>query len=323
MNKNNFIMIGIDISKDTLDICTDGKKVNRHENRDNGFKEIINALPQNSWCVMESTSTYGYRLADYLVKHGIIVSVVNPLSVKRFAQMNLSRTKTDKADARLIAEYAKIAELPIYKPKSDAMNDLQQLQTVIVQLIKQRSALKNQLEALQQMPRPSIPAIKAIEAMKNALEQQIKSIEEQMHLTAQLDCLDAYEKALSVKGIGKRTATLLIAITRGFSIFENARKLSAYIGVCPRIIQSGTSVKGKTHICKMGLANVRATLYMCSHSACKYNNACRALYQRLIAKGKAKKVALMAVVNKLIHQVFACVSRNEYFDNNFNISLAF
>jgi transposase len=237
--------------------------------------------------------------------------------------MNLSRTKTDKADAKLIVEYAKIADLPKYVPASDAMNELRQLETVLEQLIKQRTALQNQIEALKQLPRPSKAAIKALKDAIKALDQQIEAIKQRMHRDAQIECPEAYEKALSVIGIGKRTATLLVAITNGFTLFENARQISAYIGACPRIVSSGTSVKCKSHICKIGLANVRATLYMCAHAAVKYNYACKALYERLIAKGKAKKVALIAVVNKLIHQVFACVSKNEFFMNNYKISYGF
>lgn len=321
MKHNKFNMVGIDVSKLTLDICNDGKSVRSYANNTKDYRKFKSTLTPNSCCVMESTSTYGYRLADYLTEHGFKVSIVNPLSVKRYAQMTLSRTKTDKADAKLIANYAEIADLPDYKPASDAMNELKQLQTVLEQLIKQRTALKNQMEALKQMPRPSKSAIKAIETMIKAINKQIKAIEQQMVQKAQEDCPQAYEKALSVKGIGKRSATLLMAITHGFTQFDSPKKLSAYIGACPRISQSGTSLNTKSHICKMGMANVRATLYMCAHSAAKYNTACKALYQRLIAKGKAKKVALMAVVNKLIHQVFACVTKNEFFNNNYQISL--
>lgn len=322
MNTNDFTPVGIDVSKETLDVFVD-ENIIHTENNEKGFKRIVSQLPSNSWCVMESTSTYGYRLADYLVKHDFKVSVVNPLSVKRFAQMNLRRTKTDKADAKLIAEYARIAELPVYAPVSDTMNELRQLETVLEQLIKQRTALQNQLEALERLPRPSKAAIKALKDAINAIDKQIEAIKQQMHQDAQIECSEAYEKALSVKGIGKRTATLLIAITNGFTLFENSRQLSAYVGTCPRIVNSGTSVKCKSHISKIGLANVRATLYMCAHAAVKFNLSCKALYERLIAKGKAKKVALMAVVNKLIRQVFACVSKNEFFINNYKISFGF
>jgi len=280
-------------------------------------------LPDNSWCLMESTGNYGYCLADYLYGSEIRVSVVNPLSVKRFGQMKMSRTKTDKKDAKLICEYAKIADLPIYKPASNEQNDLRQLITVMDQLIKQRTALMNQIEALEKMPRPCKAAIKALKQAIAAINKQIEILEKAMLKNVQIDCPEAYEKAMSVVGIGKRTSILLMSITEGFTKFENANQLCAYLGVCPRIVSSGTIVKGKSHICKQGMAHARATLYMCSHSAVKYNADCKALYERLIAKGKAKKVALMAVVNKLIRQVFACVTKNEIFQNNYQEKFGF
>jgi transposase len=319
MSTNDFTLIGIDISKDKFDLCLFDKVV-RFKNNDKGFKDLTQKLPNDSWCVMESTSTYGYRLADYLVAKGFKVSIVNPLSIKRFAQMNLSRTKTDKADAKLITEYAKIAKLPIYQPSSNEMNELQQLETVLEQLIKQRTALINQLEALNQMPRICKSANDILKKLIDEISNEIKAIETLMRYNADKDCPGAYEMALSVVGIGHRTATLLLAITRGFTMFDNAKQLSAYVGVCPRTLQSGKSIKGKSHICKIGLSNVRAILYMCSQSAAKFNIPCKELYNRLISKGKPKKVALMAVVNKLIHQVFACVSKNEKFEKNYKVS---
>lgn len=312
------MLVGIDVSKATLDYCIDNK-VYHCDNSLSGFKKIYKQLPANSWCVMESTGNYGYCLADYLYGCGIRVSVVNPSSVKMFSRMKNSRTKTDKKDAKLITEYAKITDLPIYEPASDEQNDLRQLLAVMDQFIKQRTALMNQIEALEKMPRPSRTAIKALKKAIAALDKQIEALEKAMLKNVQIDCPEAYEKAISVVGIGKRTSILLMAITAGFTKFENASQLCAYIGVCPRIVSSGTSVRGKSHICKQGMAHARATLYMCSHSAVKYNEDCKALYQRLIAKGKAKKVALMAVVNKLIRQVFACVTKNELFQNNYQV----
>lgn len=320
MKNTKLKMVGIDVSKATLDVCFDGKAVFQYENNKNGFHKIKAKLVTTSFCVMESTSTYCYKLADYLVEQGFKVSIVNPLLIKRFAQMRMSRTKTDKADAKLIRDYAEtIGDMPEYEPVSDDMNDLRQLQTVLAQLIKQRTALKNQLEGLKPMPRKCKEAIKAIEKIINYLTKQIKEIETQITQKASSDCPEAYEKAISVVGIGKRTTAMLIGITAGFTRFPEAKKITAYIGVSPRIIQSGSSIRGRSHICKIGMGDVRAALYMCSHTARKHNKPCRELYERLIAKGKAKKVALLAVVNKLIRQVFACVTKNEIFDNNYQI----
>lgn len=322
MDLSKYTPVGIDISKLSFDVSL-GESTLRFDNTASGFKKFARLLPDNSWCVMESTSTYGYRLADYLCEHGFRVSIVNPLSVKRFAQSGLIRTKTDSMDARLIREYARKARLPIYSPDTVEMVEMRDLSRLLDSTIRKRTALKNQIEAMQQRTRPSKTALKHAQQMLRYLAKQIKLIEKEMEDLAKKSCPEAYEKALSVNGIGKRTATLLITITRGFTMFEDPKQLIAYIGTSPRKIESGTSVKPKVHICKMGMKNVRAALYMCSCSAIRHNRACRDKYQRLLAKGKAKKVALMAIVNKLIKQLFACVSKNEFFDNNYQKSFGF
>ena len=320
MNCKEFTPIGIDISKKTFDTYFCGKS-SSYSNDPKGFQKLMNTMPKNSWCVMESTSTYGYRLADELYKRGFTVSIVNPLVVKRYSQMKMRRTKTDRADAKMLAEYAEIGDLQKYEPASKEMSELQQLETVLEQLIKQHTALTNQMEALQQLPQYSENAEKPMLAVISTLNEQIKAIQTKMKENAQKACPEALEKAVSVVGISDRTALLLLATTYGFTRFANAKQLSAYFGTCTRTYQSGTSVRGKGHICKLGLNQVRATLYMCAMSAKKHNKACKALYDRLLEKGKPKKVALLAVVNKLIHQVFAVVSKNVFFDNNYKISL--
>jgi len=320
MDLTSFTPIGIDISKLTFDACI-GEQTYKYDNTKSGFKKFASKLPDNSWCVMESTSTYCYRLADFLHEYGYRVSVVNPLSVKRLAQSGMIRTKTDAMDARLIKKYAKKAQLPIYNPLSPDIIELRDLSSLLDAEIKNRTAIKNKIEAMIQRTQPSKKALKRARQTVKYHDKAIQEIEKDMDAIVKRSCSEAYEKALSVNGIGKRTATLLLAITRGFTMFESPKQLIAYIGTCPRQYESGTSVKGKSHICKMGMKNIRSTLYMCSHSAVRYNNTCKALYQRLLAKGKAKKVALMAVINKLIHQLFACISKNEYFDNNYQKSL--
>ena len=92
----------------------------------------------------------------------------------------------------------------------------------------------------------------------------------------------------------------LTVYTKGMNGFDNHRQVSSYFGISPRIVQSGSSVKGRGHICKMGMGHIRMLLYMCARSAKKYNRSCRELYERLLAKGKAKKLALIAVANKLL-----------------------
>jgi transposase len=122
----------------------------------------------------------------------------------------------------------------------------------------------------------------------------------------------------TIPGMGRKTAMALIVLSGGFDRFSDYRKLSSYIGICPRLFESGTSVKGKARICKMGMSRIRAMLYICSWSAKRCNKACKELYERLIAKGKAKKQALMAVANKLLKQAFAIGTQKTKYNENYS-----
>jgi transposase len=137
------------------------------------------------------------------------------------------------------------------------------------------------------------------------------------HYSAMLASLE------SIPGIGRKTAIMLLVASRGFVRFSAYRKLSSYMGLCPRIFESGTSVKGKARICKMGMSSMRAMLYVCAWSAKGYNKACSELYERLLAKGKAKKLALIAVVNKLLKQAFAIATRLTTYNENYVSNICF
>ena len=121
----------------------------------------------------------------------------------------------------------------------------------------------------------------------------------------------------SITGIGKRTAIYLIVLTHGFEKFENSRQLISYFGLNPIIRESGSSVRGKSRISKAGNNHIRNLLFMCAFTACEHNKSCREIYQRLIAKGKSKKLALIAVANKLLKQAFAIAKSGLYYDENF------
>ena len=117
--------------------------------------------------------------------------------------------------------------------------------------------------------------------------------------------------------MGSKTALLLIVLTDGFNRFENAKQLCSYAGITPIIRQSGSSIRGRSRISKMGNQKLRNLLFLCSFSACKYNKACRELYNRIVAKGKSKKLALIAVCNKLLKQAFAIIESGLPYDDNF------
>ena len=123
-------------------------------------------------------------------------------------------------------------------------------------------------------------------------------------------------------GMGKKTAMLLIVLTDGFTGFENARQLCCYAGITPTIRQSGISVRGRSRISKVGNRKLRNLLFMCSFTACKTNKACKELYDRIVEKGKSKKLALIAVCNKLLKQAFAIAKSGTNYQENYMSKLA-
>lgn len=317
-NKN---YIGIDISKLSFDVAFRNKNDKyvhfKFTNDNEGFKDFVKRINTDSdICVMEASGPYYLKLAHYLFNSRISVCVINPLVIRRFSQMRMSRTKTDKKDALIIAEYGKTEMPDLWKPEADYVLEIKQMQAYVDQMNKSRTGFLRQKEAFKQNPAESIVLNESLEKMITLLEIEIAQIENKMVTIIKYHHEELLKQLMSIPGIGKKTAMLLIVISGGFTKFENARQLSSYVGISPRIFESGTSVKGKSRICKMGMSRIRAMLYVCSWSAKKTNCACRELYDRLVEKGKAKKLALIAVANKLLKQAFALASKNEYYLQN-------
>ena len=126
----------------------------------------------------------------------------------------------------------------------------------------------------------------------------------------------------SIPGMGHKTAMLLIILTDGFDRFDNAKQLCCYSGITPTIRRSGSCVRGRSRISKVGNKKLRNLIFLCSFSACKYNKACREIYERIVAKGKSKKLALIAVCNKLLKQAFAIAKSGLPYDEGFVSKLA-
>ena len=121
-------------------------------------------------------------------------------------------------------------------------------------------------------------------------------------------CNDLFEQLQTIPGISKKTAIELIIVSGAFKNFQSAKQFSAFIGICPCINESGTSIRGYKGMSRVGDKYIRASLYMCSMNAIRYNKACKELYDRMVVSGKPKKVALVAVMNKLVKQVFGMVN---------------
>lgn len=308
---------GVDISKDVFDVQNSKGDYFQLSNDEKGFKNFVKKLSKGELVVMEATGYYHYCLAQYLYQQGYMVSVVNPLSVKRFIQMKLSKIKTDKSDAKAICDYAILNEVPLYTAKDESQAECLQLIRLIAIYIKQSTALKNKIHGEKTLGIPSKVVYHSLNRSLKSLVKEIKVLEERLtelvkdHQQSQLTLLK------SIPGMGVKTAIMLIVMTDGFNRFENAKQLCSYAGITPIIRESGSSVRGRSRISKMGNQKLRNLLFLCSFSACKYNKACRELYNRIVAKGKSKKLALIAVCNKLLKQAFAIVESGLPYDENF------
>ena len=316
MNKCNQIY-GVDISKDVFDVANSEGKYVQFTNDGLGFKSFVKSLSNGDLVVMEATGYYHYRLAQFLYEQGIKVSVVNPLSVKRFIQMKLSKIKTDKSDARAICEYATVNEVPLYTAKDENQAESLQLLRLIEIYTKQCTALKNKLHGEKVLGKPSKTVYHSLNRSLKALQKEIKTLEDRLTEIVKEEQQKQLTLLKSIPGMGNKTAIMLLVLTDGFSNFENARQLCCYAGITPTIRESGSSVKGRSRISKMGNAKLRNLLFMCSFTACKHNKACREIYERIIAKGKSKKLALIAVCNKLLKQAFAVVKSGLPYDENY------
>ncbi|WP_162053963.1 IS110 family RNA-guided transposase [Pontibacter pamirensis] len=310
---------GIDVAKDSFVVATKlvGKvATSLHQNDKKGINSFLKSLPDYSWCIMEATGVYSLQLAIALYEKGIKVSVVNPLQIKRFAQTKLKRTKTDKVDAVLIAEYGERMQPKLYEPPAPFMRKLQQQRMSMKLLVKSKRSFLNQLHALSQLEEADKAALKACKAVLTSIEKQIGRLEEQMQQLAEEHCQELFTLLQTIPGISTKSAIELIIVSGGFRNFTSARQFSAFIGISPCINESGTSIRGYRGISRIGDKNIRAMLYMCAMAAKVHNKACQELYDRMVAAGKAKKVALVAVMNKLIKQVFGMVKSGEVYVEN-------
>ena len=316
MNKD-ITYYGIDISKDVFDVMDSKSCFYQFENSLKGFKKFKKILADNSHCVMEATGYYHYQLADFLCDNNILVSVENPLSVKRFIQMKLSKVKTDKSDAKMICLYAEKVDLKIWKGQSENQKECLQIIRLLTLYFKQSTAIKNKIHGEEVLGTPSKMVIRSLKRSLKQTQKEISDLEAYLTELVKFEHQELLTLLESIPGIGRKTAIMLLVLTEVFERFENAKQLCSFTGLTPIIRQSGTSVKGRPRISKVGNKKLRNLLFMCSFTACQNNKACKDIYERITAKGKSKKLALMAVCNKLLKQAFAVAKSKVMYDENY------
>lgn len=320
-------VIGIDISKATFDVAYQKKNEKfchfKFSNDSKGFKGLMKHVDFSDHCVMEASGPYYLFLSQYLFERGLNVSVVNPLQIKHFVRMRMTKAKTDKKDAQMICLYGQSEHPGLWQPNKEHVTHLQQINSALEGLHKQVSMVTNQLEAFSRVPAKDPEVIKMLRSLVRTLKLKAGKLEARMVEIAEIHFHNTCKSLTSIPGIGTKTAIMLIAITDNFRKFQSCKKLSAYVGLAPRIYESGTSIKGKGHITKMGNRYLRKLLYICSWSAKKHNDQCREMYERLALKGKPERVIKIAIANKLLRQAFAVATKLTVYEKNYQLKLDF
>lgn len=179
MNKDSKIH-GVDISKDVFDVMCPKGHHHQFSNAPKGFKQYLGLLGEEDLVVMEATGYYHYLLAQFLYDSGIKVSVVNPLSVKRFRQMKLAKVKTDKSDAVAIRDYGRVNEVPLYDGKGALQAESLQLLALIDIYLKQRTQIKNKLHGEKVLGIPSNAVYRSLKRTLKDLDRELGSLNERL-----------------------------------------------------------------------------------------------------------------------------------------------
>ena len=177
--------------------------------------------------------------------------------------------------------------------------------------------LKNKLHGEAVLGNPSKAVVSSLKRSFKQVQKEMTTIEEKLILLVKQEHQDVLTRLKSIPGIGNKTALMLVVLTDGFERFTSGSELCSYAGLTPVIRKSGSSVNGRSRISKIGNQKLRNLLFMCSFNASKYNKACREIYERLVAKGKSKKLALIAVCNKLLKQAFAIAKSGLVYDQTY------
>jgi transposase len=311
--------VGIDISQHTLDarlLPADSRPRDHSFPNDPGGHAALLAwadahAPGAGFC-LESTGTYGAALATALAAAGRHVSVVNPARIKYAALARGQGNKTDKADARCIAEYARDRRPPAWHPAPPEIRELQGL-------VRRRDDLL-QLAA-REKGRLAVPGLSA--AVRESVQRTVAWLEgEAERLRGLADELIAASQRLregralleSIPGVGPSTARAILAELPSPEQVPTAQQAAAFAGLAPRQYQSGTTVRKRTRLSKAGNARLRRALYLPALTAIRFNPLVRALYERLLAAGKAKMAAVGASMRKLLMIAYGVLKNREPFD---------
>jgi len=309
--------LGIDIAKNKFDVALlrDGKyKTKSFDNKASGFIALVLWLEQRGGdtarICMEATGSYGDDLAKFLFQKGYTVHVVNPIRIKKYGESELIRNKNDQIDAKLIARFCEKHDLIEWQPDPAEIEHLRMLGRRREVLIGMRT------QELNRLGNPDGTVNDSIEKVIAFLNQEIEQISQSIkdHINNTPDLKRKRDLLKTIPGVGDVVVEVILSEASGFDKFDRIQKVVAFIGLSPKQHDSGTSVKGKPSLCKIGSARMRKALYMPALSATRSNPYVRALYLRLKEKSKNGMVIACACMKKLVHLMFGVLKTGKPFD---------
>ena len=317
------MFLGIDVSKNTLDVALlQGNGKPRHKvfaNSAAGHCQLLAWLeeqgaPRVHVC-LEATGTWADAVALALHEAGHQVSLVNPALIRAFGQSQLKRTKTDKADAQLIAHFCQMHQPPQWSPPAPEIRELQALVRRLETLEEMRLMEENRLTSGVTSAEVQTSLEEHIAYLQNQIDKTHCQIRE--HIDQHPDLKGKAKLLDSIPGIGEATAALLLAELGDLTQFSNARQVAAFAGLVPRIRESGSSVRSRSRLSKVGSSRLRKSLYFPAITALRFNPLIKALGLRLSAQGKSKMLIIGAAMRKLLHLAYGVLKSGRPFDPNF------
>jgi transposase len=310
--------LGIDVAKAKLDCALrlpGGKfKSKVIANSAKGFNVLTEWLDKHdatsAHVCMEATGVYWEAVAEHLVALGMTVSVINPTQIKAFGASMMVRTKTDKVDARLIAEFCSERSPEPWQMPTPGEQALRAMVLRLDALLVMRTQESNRLEVARSAVSSGIA--KHIEWLDTEIKALTNTIRN--HIDGDDTMKDRRVILDSIPGIGERTIAVLLAFYSNLGRFDNARQAAAFAGLDPRQHESGSSVKGKPRLSKIGHAFIRKALYMPAMVTLYKTDWGRLFRERLMAAGKPPKLIIGAMMRKLVHVVYGVLKSNKMFD---------
>lgn len=333
MRKEEIECIGVDVSKNTLDVALFRGKIDWNEghvkvsNNESGYKELRkwlrlkNAEKKRLRICMESTGLYTHDFRSWLEKENIIYYVVDPKLMHHFAPpqsiKGIRQTKNDKADAFRIAIYCSLFHDSMEPSKlpSAAYFKLKRLLAERRQYVKQSVLYRQQLSDIS-----IYDSVGSRIRKKNEVENlrdNIKQTDAEMKAIIDTDpeIRRNYELLISIVGVGLVVAVTTIVLTENFTTFTNPRKYASYIAIAPFPHESGTSIRGATRVSKQGFRQAKADLSISVLSAITFDPDIKEYWQRKKAEGKHTGCVLNAIKFKIILRMFAVVKRGKPYVN--------